>query len=144
MPIEYLGYDPLPHLNMHSEQNLMDSPQATAAAPSPQFDTTTGRNIPLGVATDLSGCLSLIGPLKVCWDLSISNMQATVKLEILGSTIASGTISKDHPCVILSGGNQLAKAELKLCLVDLSKIVLSGKACAFGTCKSFELTLVSW
>ncbi|QDU08671.1 hypothetical protein [Gimesia aquarii] len=144
MPIEYLGYDPLPHISKQPVQNLMGSPQTTASAPSPQFGSTGGSNIPLGAATDLSGCVSLIGPLQVCWELSTSNMQATVMLKILGATIATGTISKEHPCVMLSGGNDMAKAELKLCLVDLSKIVLSGKACAFETCKSFEIVLVSW
>ncbi|MFB2983686.1 hypothetical protein [Microseira sp. BLCC-F43] len=97
-------------------------------------------------AVDVAGCLSLIGPIQLCYDVNVSVPKAFVALKVFGATVLSGEISPAKPCISFKGSAGVAKFDLAVCLkLAQKKITLSGKACVvFGGCKSFNITIFSW
>lgn len=94
---------------------------------------------------DISGCINLIGPVQLCYDLDLNPVSVRICLKVAGVTILCGQLNAQHPCLHFSGSYGVAKWDLKLCLnLNGQKVTLDGKACAFGLCKSFDITLIHW
>lgn len=97
-------------------------------------------------AQSISGCLSLIGPVKLCYDIDISVPSVSACLEVAGVKVVCGELSPAHPCLHVSGNYGVAKWDLNLC-IDIAKkqLTLKGKACVmFLGCKSFDVVVFSW
>jgi hypothetical protein len=107
--------------------------------------TKADRATNVAAIRDLEGCITLLGPVQLCWSLSLTPPQASVSLKIFGTTIASGTISESSPCLDIDAKFGIGEAHLSVCLdIPGRRITAKGKASAFGESVSFELTLVQW
>ncbi|HEY0602299.1 MAG TPA: hypothetical protein VGD58_05265 [Herpetosiphonaceae bacterium] len=98
------------------------------------------------IVRDISGCVALIGPLQVCWDLNLSIPSAVISLKVGPVTVISGEISPAHPCLTFKGSYGVAKWDLNICLrIPQKSLTLSGSACAtFVGCKMFNIVLFRW
>lgn len=136
MPITTYKEDLLPEIQYETEleQQSMESMEMEAHEPE------------LAAAIHLSGCVSLIGPIQVCYDVNTSTPSAVISLKVAGTTVFSGQINPSKPCVSFKGSVGVAKFDLAVCLkVAEKRITLSGKACVvFAGCKSFNITLIKW
>ena len=116
--------------------------------PSVTTELTTDIQPPVstGTLTDISGCVSILGPLQICYDLNLSTPSAAITLKVAGITVVTGEISPAHPCLTLKGNYSVAKWDLNVCLrVAEKRITLEGSACVtFLGCKSFNITLFHW
>lgn len=99
-----------------------------------------------GILRDISGCVSLIGPISICYDLNLSIPSAAISLKVGPVTVISGEIDPENPCLSLSGSYGIAKWKLAICLRLAQKaITLEGQACAtFSGCRNFNITLIHW
>jgi hypothetical protein len=132
MPITFHAEDTLPEISYH---------------PSVTPQTANGSEaVHSGILRDISGCVSIFGPIQVCYDLNLSTPSAAISLKVGGITVVSGEISPEHPCLTLKGDYHIAKWDLNVCLrVPEQRITLEGKAClSFKGCKSFNITLFHW
>lgn len=128
-------------ITSHSEDILSEisyHPAVIAQSDSKVADTA--------VVRDISGCVSILGPIQVCYDLNTSIPSAAISLKVGGVTVISGEINPDNPCLTFKGNYGIAKWDLNICLrLPDKKITLEGKACVtFLGCKSFNITIFHW
>lgn len=139
MPISKTSDDLLPSLGQ---------PVAGAAAAAHPLAFTAAHGAHAATATgterDISGCVALIGPVQLCYDLNVSTPSVAIALKVGPVTVISGEISPAHPCLTFKGDYGLAKWDLNLCLRGTS-VTLEGNACVtFVGCKSFNITIIHW
>ncbi len=97
-----------------------------------------------GIERDISGCIALIGPVQLCYDVNISTPSVAVSLKVGPVTVISGEISPAHPCLTFKGDYGLAKWDINLCLRG-SSVTLEGNACVTWVgCKTFNVTIIHW
>jgi hypothetical protein len=98
------------------------------------------------LATDISGCVAIFGPIQICYDINLSIPKAAISLKVFSVTVISGEISPEHPCLTFKGDYSVAKWDLNICLrIPTKRITLEGKACvSFLGCKEFDITLFHW
>jgi hypothetical protein len=65
---------------------------------------------------NLSGCFTIIGPVKLCWKQSGSSFK--VCLQLAGIDVTCVNIDPNNPCAKLEGNVVCAKASIEVCLKD--------------------------
>ncbi|MEH1925443.1 hypothetical protein [Nostoc sp.] len=133
-------------ITSYAEDILSDISYDPSVTTEPKLTTDIQPPVNVGTLTDISGCVSIFGPLQICYDLNLSTPSAAITLKVAGITIITGEISPAHPCLTLKGNYSVAKWDLNVCLrVAEKRITLEGSACVtFSGCKSFNITLFHW
>ena len=74
----------------------------------------TESHLALARHENLSGCFTIIGPVKICYTVNGSNIR--VCLQLAGINITCANIDPSNPCVTLEGNVFCAKASVQICL----------------------------
>jgi len=142
MAISKTTEDLLPSLGKPVSGSAEAQRAGFAAAAAPAAAVTAAPATAL--ARHISGCVALIGPLQVCYDINTDIPSALITLKVGPVILASAEIDPTKPCIHFEGDYEFTKWKLDVCLRGTS-ITLGGQACVmFVGCKDFSITLISW
>ena len=83
----------------------------------------------------LGGCFKVLGgAIELCATVDLTQLSAEVEIKVLGQTVASETVSRDHPCATLEANPSIGltgvEIKLNICIDTANRcLTADGKAC---------------